>query len=185
MALVMAGRRPARRETALRPARASERGLWGAEDFIRVVLAQAAGGIAIVVAWYIGSGDVSFNHQIGPLDVAVAGAVVAGLGNVMWLLRGRRAVGARRRALLPDPVVAAIATGTGTGSVGDRRLVSSSAGAADAGTAAPGPDLFVAGEGLVRFHRPECALAVGRSWELASRQQHEDVGRLPCGVCRP
>jgi hypothetical protein len=140
------------------------------------------GGVVIVVAWYICSGDASFNRQIGPLDAAVGGAVLAGLGNVMWLMRGRRAIGERRRALLPDPVEAAIAPVRVGPSAGE---VATGAWADDGGPAARDPELFVAGQGLVRFHRAECALAVGRSWEPASRQQHEDVGRLPCGVCRP
>ncbi len=36
---------------------------------------------------------------------------------------------------------------------------------------------------MVRFHRPDCTLAVGRSWTASTRQVHEEAGRLPCGVC--
>jgi hypothetical protein len=148
--------------------------LWGSEDFIRWILGVGAGGIVIVVSWYVGSGDASFSRQIGPLDAAVAGLVFAGLGNVMWLLRGRRALGERRRALLPD--VAAIAEATERAAEGGVR---------GAGSTTSEGDLFVGGEGLVRFHRPDCPLAVGRSWAAFPRQEHEGAGRSPCGVCNP
>ena len=60
------------------------------------------GGIVVAVSWYVCAGDVSFSQQIGPTDAAVAGLLLAGIGNVGWLLRGRRILGERRRALLPD-----------------------------------------------------------------------------------
>jgi hypothetical protein len=147
--------------------------LWGADDVIRYVLAIGAAGVAVVVSWYICSGDDSFNRQIGPLDAAVAGLVLAGLGNVLWLLRARRAVGERRRALLGEPRAEVFALG----SVGGKEGV--------AGPVAVESDLFVAGEGMARFHRPGCALAAGRPWSLSTRLEHQDRGRLPCGVCRP
>ncbi len=60
------------------------------------------GGIVVAVSWYVCAGDVSFSQQIGPTDAAVAGLLLAGIGNVGWLLRGRRILGERRRVLLPD-----------------------------------------------------------------------------------
>ena len=179
MTLVMTGRRPAADGAAIPPAPAPtpRRVLWSAEDFVRWILAIGAGGVVLAVSWYVCSGDASFNKQIGPLDAAVGGLVLSGLGNAMWLMRGRRVLGERRRALLPDPVLAA------AGPVGALRKVS---GVPDVGGAATGdPGVFVAGEGMVRFHRPDCALAAGRGWAAASRGDHENLGRLPCGVCRP
>jgi hypothetical protein len=173
MTAVTAGTRPATRGVTSRPT-AEQRSLWSAEDVTRGVLALAAGGIIIVVSWYVCSGDANFNHQIGPLDAAVGGMVLVGLGNVMWLLRGRRAVGERRRVLLSDPVTAS------SGSVGTVRNVSDlSANDADA------DEFFLAGKGLLYFHRPECTLAAGRTWSGATRAVHEEQGRRPCGVCRP
>jgi hypothetical protein len=173
MTVLTAGRQPATSRTIL-PASAKRRTLWSAEDVTRGVLVLAAGGIIIAVSWYVCSGDASFNHQIGPLDAAVSGMLLAGLGNLMWLMRGRRVVGERRRALLPDPEMVAIEP------VGTVRKVSDlSAQSNDA------KKLFLAGEGLVHFHRPECALASDRSWSGATRAEHEEHGRQPCGVCRP
>ena len=182
MALVLAGGRSAPGGTTPRVPVAQRGALWSAEDLLRWALATGVGGIVIAVSWYVGAGDASFNRQIGPLDAAVAGVVVSGLGNAVWLLRGRRALGERRRALLADPVVAVDTDGPGA-----VRRVSSSAGAGPAGAASSdaAAEALVAGEGLLRFHRPDCVLAAGRDWTGATREQHEDAGRSPCGVCRP
>jgi hypothetical protein len=172
MALATAEEKPA---LAASGRRTTTRGvLWSAEDLIRWVLGASAGGIVIVVSWYVCSGDAAFDRQIGPLDAAMAGLVFAGLGNVMWLLRGRRALGERRQVLLPDLPAVGAAT---------ERPADAEVGAA--GSAEPEGDLFVGGEGMMRFHRPDCPLAVGRSWAVATRQVHEEAGRLRCGVCDP
>ncbi len=84
MALATAEEKPAL--AASGPGTASGGDLWSAEDLIRWVLGAGAGGIVIVVSWYVCAGEASFSRQIGPLDAAVAGLVFAGLGNVMWLL---------------------------------------------------------------------------------------------------
>ena len=76
--------------------------LWRPEDLLRWGLIVGLGGIVVAVSWYVCAGDVSFSQQIGPTDAAVAGLLLAGIGNVGWLLRGRRILGERRRALLPD-----------------------------------------------------------------------------------
>jgi hypothetical protein len=172
MSVVMAGRRPATEGTSSARATAPGRTLWAAEDLIRLVLALGVGAVVVVVAWYICSGDASFNRQIGPLDAAVGGLVFAGLGNVMWLLRGRRALGERRRALLADVADTVISPRSITGVPG-------------AGTVADDVGVFVAGDGLLRFHHANCPLAAGREWVAASRLDHETAGRLPCGVCTP
>ncbi len=182
MALVLAGGRSAADGTRPRATVAPRGALWSAEDLLRWALATGVGGIVIAVSWYVCAGDASFYRQVGPLDAAVAGAVVSGLGNAMWLLRGRRRLGERRRALLGDPVLALDA-----GAAGVVRRVSSSnlERAAPVGPAGAEAEIFVAGDGLLRFHRSDCDLAAGRSWGSATREQHEDAGRLPCGVCRP
>jgi hypothetical protein len=171
MSLVMAGRRAASGRE--RSATTSPRALWGAEDLIRLVLTLGVGAIVVVVSWYVCSGDASFNRQIGPLDAAVGGMVFAGLGNVMWLLRGRRALGERRRMLLSD--VASVAIKTPSAMTGSSVILS----------VPDDADRFVAGEGLVRFHRASCPLASGREWAAATRLEHAGLGRLPCGVCKP
>lgn len=166
----------ARTTDATRPVTPARPMLWGAEDLLRWAITCGLGGIVIVVCWYIAAGEATFGQQIGPVDAALAGLMLSGVGNLAWLLHGRRALGERRRLLLPDVVVtsavevpvAAVATVT-----------------PPSGTPAVG-EVFLAGEGMELFHRPDCALAAGRTgWTTATRREHEDAGRKPCGVCRP
>jgi hypothetical protein len=154
--------------------------LWSAEDLLRWAITTGLGGIVIAVGWYIAAGEATFGQQVGPLDAALAGLLLSGLGNLVWLLHGRRTLGERRQLLLPD-VADAIASGAAQVVVVGPPLTAP--GAVDAATV---DDVFLAGEGMERFHRPGCALAAGRmGWTTATRQEHEEVGRLPCGVCRP
>ncbi|HUE09094.1 MAG TPA: hypothetical protein VMP41_16840 [Acidimicrobiales bacterium] len=151
--------------------------LWSAEDLLRWAITTGLGGVVIAVAWYIAAGEATFGQQVGPLDAALAGLLLSGVGNLAWLLHGRRALGERRRLLLPNVSDDAASADQETVPVGplSRSEV--------AGTV---PDEFLAGEGMERFHRPECALAAGRTgWASATREEHEDAGRRPCGVCRP
>jgi hypothetical protein len=158
-----------RRVTPARPL------LWGAEDLLRWAITTSLGGIVIAVAWYIAAGEATFGQQVGPLDAALAGLLLSAVGNLVWLLRGRRALGERRRLLLPDLAGATASDDAHAVVVGPKP---ENATTVDA--------VFLAGEGMERFHRPECALAAGRTgWTTATRQAHEDAGRRPCGICRP
>jgi hypothetical protein len=142
---------------------------------------MSAGAIVIGVAWYVCAGDVSLNQQIGPVDIAVAGLLLSGLGNATWLLRGRRAVGERRRTLLPDPVAQVRRVRAVQGDIPPSDLQ-----ATHADVPAVSTEVFLAGSDMERFHRATCPLAAGRSgWTTMTRQEHLDAGRKPCGVCQP
>jgi hypothetical protein len=157
---------------ARRPVLPPRPALWRSQDLLRWGVTVGLGGIVVAVAWYLCAGDVSFSRQIGPTDAAVAGLLVAGVGNVGWLLRGRRLVGERRRALLPDAAPRAAEHAV------VRRI--------DEGHGGDVGALCVAGDELERFHRPDCPLAVGRDeWRTMTRTEHGAAGRRPCGVCRP
>jgi hypothetical protein len=159
--------------------------LWRPEDLLRWGAAVGLGSIVVAVAWYICAGEVSFSSQVGPTDAAVAGLLVAGIGNVGWLLKGRRALGERRSALLPD--VRVLDT-VDQGARGSHRPSEEVAQTDPRGLdlALGDMELCVGGEGMERFHRPECALTTGRhDWKAMSRGEHEAAGRSPCGVCRP
>jgi hypothetical protein len=150
--------------------------LWSVEDLLRWVITVGLGGIVVAVAWYVAAGEATFSQQVGPIDAALAGLVLTGLGNVTWLLHGRRALGERRRLLLPD--VAAAAT--------TRVAVTARRVAGDPSPTGTVEEVFLAGEGMERYHRPDCAMAAGRTgWSTATRHNHEAAGRRPCGVCRP
>jgi len=155
--------------------------LWGPDDLLRWAFAIFAGATVIGVAWYVCAGDLSLKQQIGPTDAAVAGLLLSGLGNATWLLRGRRAVGERRRTLLPDPAAQVQRVRQARGSV-PAPVLPPNSGAAPVIAA----EVFLAGPDMERFHRPNCALAAGRSgWTTMTRQEHMAAGRKPCGVCDP
>ncbi len=151
--------------------------LWGAEDLLRWVITLGLGGIVIVVCWYIAAGQATFSQQVGPLDAAVAGLLLAGIGNLAWLIHGRRALGERRRLLLPD-----VAEAVAHSAQPAQTVVAEPVSAAEAAL----EQVFLAGEGMERYHRPGCALASGRTgWTTATRREHELAGRRRCGVCQP
>src|SRR3954447_20140996 len=75
---------------------------WRVEDLLRWYVALGASLLGLAVAWWGISGTTRLSRGITWIDVAVLALVVGGLGNMRWLLQGRRAVAARRRAELPD-----------------------------------------------------------------------------------
>ncbi|HEY6471617.1 MAG TPA: hypothetical protein VIY26_01910 [Acidimicrobiales bacterium] len=157
--------------------------LWGAEDLLRWVITAGLGGIVVVVAWYVAAGQATFSQQVAPLDAAIAGLLLSGIGNLAWLLHGRRALGERRRLLLPDVAPATTIDAPAVPVEAESELLA--AATPPAGTVLAG-DVFLAGAGMERYHRPGCALAAGRTgWTTATRQEHEAAGRRACGVCRP
>jgi hypothetical protein len=122
-------------------------------------------GLALLVAgWSMASGRLLFHDQVSGANVAIAGIIVAGVGNGVWLLTGRRAVGLRRRTVAeaiegqyrsrPRPVAEEATT-------------------------------FVAAKGMTRYHRPDCVFVVDRKVTGRRRETYESQGRTPCGVCRP
>jgi hypothetical protein len=145
---------------------------WTAEDLVRWIFASAVGGVLVGVGWYVAAGQARDTHQIGPLDLAIAGAVLGGVANVIWLLRGWHAVGERRTAL-----VAQLSA--------DLRPAESD-GPFRGGDAEP---TWHAGALVGRqsryFHRPTCPLAAGRGWSPEPLAEHLRAGRAPCGVCKP
>jgi hypothetical protein len=153
--------------------------LWSAEDLLRWVITVSIGGVVVVASWYVCAGDTTFSQQIGPTDAALAGLLLAAVGNLVWLLHGRRALGERRRVLLPD-------VGEAT-EPSRRRVLQEREDLPSVPVGAHNEEVvLVAGEHMERFHRPECPLASGRTgWAAMTRQDHESAGRRPCGVCRP
>jgi hypothetical protein len=150
--------------------------LWGAEDLLRWVITVGLGGIVVALSWYIAAGEATFGQQVGPIDAALAGLLLSGIGNLAWLLHGRRALGERRLMLLPDVADA----------LSNEQAPAEPVVLAGSSSPASQDAVFLAGAGMERYHRPDCALAAGRAgWMTATRTEHEDAGRRPCGVCRP
>lgn len=114
-------------------------------------------------AWVVTSGRPAARDQVGPVAVGVAGAAVAMLAQVTWLIAGRCSLSARRRAL--------IGSGPVRRSGDDRR---------------PCSTVCVAGPGLRLYHRADCPLAPPGAEPFQPRPVVEaGTAPVPCGVCRP
>jgi hypothetical protein len=127
--------------------------------------------IAVIgaVLFFVGSGIVSskrvYDDQVPGINVAVVGVVLANAAGVLLLIAGRRAVVARRVAVLG--------------------AVPKAMESVEILTAPASSLLLVGGEGLTHFHRADCAMAAGRDWSPLERSAHEAAGRRACGVCKP
>lgn len=138
---------------------------WRDSDFVLVSIALLLGVIATVTASFGASGAGSLAQQNAWFHVAVAGFAISGIGLSMWLLRGRRAVGDRRVALIslgdPDPEVPR-ASRTGRG----------------AALGATEPLGLVRAAGMARVHHRDCPLVAGKPTEPAHLGDGDH-----CGVC--
>jgi hypothetical protein len=134
---------------------------WGGEETLRLAAFVVAGIVLAAVGWWGGSRQAAFAKQVAWINVGVLGFVVAAVGEVTWMRRGRATLRARRTELLPD-------VSDAVESLGAAALTR-----------------VVAGPGLERFHRPDCPLAAGRRWRTYDRASAARGGRRPCGVCRP
>jgi hypothetical protein len=143
--------------------------LWTSRLLGRWGIVLGATGVGCFVAWYLDGGENNWHDQVAPLNLALVCLVVASAANVGLVIAGRRAVGARRRALLGEPAV---------GSSGPTRVRA-------LGDSRPSSPLLVGDAGLKHYHRADCSLAADRGWPALSRSEHEAAGRTPCGVCRP
>ena len=141
---------------------------WTARLLFRWAVVVGAGALAIAFSWYLAAGDGRYTRQVGPLDLAVFGLVVAGAANVWVLLVARRTIGVRRRLLVGEAAPLAAAA---------RRPAPVTVAAAE--------ELLVGQPGLKRYHRADCPMARAKNWPSASRVEHERHGLAPCQVCRP
>ena len=136
-------------------------GPWTRSDIIALSALVAAGLTGLVAGWTGTSGEPVHASQTAWLDLGIAGLIVTGAGIALWLMRGRRAVGQRRAALLADV----------------------DPGAADVhAPAAVATAALVAMTGMSRYHRADCELVAGKR---VRRVRAGQTGLTPCGVCEP
>jgi hypothetical protein len=148
---------------------------WGADHVIRVMAANGIGLVLVFIGWWATSGEGSFHRQLPWLNVGVAGLVVAGAGNGLWLARGRRAITQSRKSVTR-------ACGSTNGRVVVRRSSRDRLGVGESGMGSMG---LVAGQGMSFYHRATCLLVGGKTVRVLSRAEHERDGLLACEVCRP
>jgi hypothetical protein len=131
---------------------------WKVGDVVRLVSRSGIGLVGLVGAWVGCSGSVVFRHQAGWTAGAILAVVIGATGGVTWVLSALGAVG-RERRLVKSRITALY--------LSDR--------APSTETAFGG---FVAGEGMQRYHRPDCDVVRGKSVRPVS-----GVGFTPCGMC--
>jgi hypothetical protein len=121
------------------------------------------------VLFFVGMGMVgnekTYDDQVPGINLAIVGVVVANAAGVLLLLAGRRSLIAYRVGVL------------GAVPKAQEKVV--------AITAPASSSVLIGGEGLTRFHRADCTMAVGRDWPELDRAAHERAGRTACGVCKP
>jgi hypothetical protein len=119
-------------------------------------------GVALVIGGFLAVlGDGTFNDQIGPLNLAVLGSVLAAAGQGGWLLHGRRALGRRRLVVRQRLESHVVRHGADEAPVDGRALVTVA--------------------GASRRHRADCLLVAGKV-TLATGRGGDLVD---CEVCRP
>jgi hypothetical protein len=133
----------------------------------RALFFMTCGGLgALFLSWWAASGTGKLNRQITWMFVAILGIVVIGAGNFLWLLAGRRAVGARRRTLLEGlEALDADVLASGTDTTRDD---------------AP---IYLTIAGSTRYHLPSCLLVRGKA--ASSVDPKKRRGAKPCEMCRP
>jgi hypothetical protein len=138
---------------------------WVVPDLFRWFGLLLLSGAGLVVAWWGVSGTARVSGQVAWVNVGVAALVVGGLGNMTWLLQGRRALAIRRRALLAEVQVTVAPADVYPNEPTER------------------PGVRVAVAGTTRHHRPDCPAVAGKKVQLVSLAAHERAGRRPCGLC--
>ena len=72
---------------------------WNRRDLVAVLALNAVGLLAIVTGTAWAAGKTLLTDQFPATNLTVLGLIAAGLGNVAWLLAGRRSIGRTKRRL--------------------------------------------------------------------------------------
>lgn len=147
---------------------------WAVGEVATLIIGWTSGLVLVLLSWYQVAGSATWDRQLAWVTAAVLGLVLAGASTGVWLLSGRRAVGARRRSLRLherfDALVVRIPTS-------EHEI--------DMTPTAKATDDLVWAQGMTHFHRRECLLVQGKSVASMSRRAHERAARTSCGVCEP
>lgn len=134
---------------------------------------QVVAVVACVYAWIVAADRIAYGEQVGLANISIIGLAVSLLAHGWVLQQGRRRIGARRTAVL---------TGMG-GRVAAKRMATAGAGTSLADHQAA--QVVVAGTEGHFYHRPGCAMAVGRDWALSTIAQQQRERRAACRLCTP
>lgn len=140
---------------------------WTARSGYASLGLAIAGAVVVALCWYGGSDRRTAEDQAGWLIGSLLGTAVFALGGAVWVISGFRAVRHGMRDLAADKRAFALG--------GDRRDIRvESTSSAHAG--------LVIGAGMVRAHRPDCPLTLGKQVRAVGPA---DDGLEGCGVCLP
>lgn len=156
-----AGSRPAGRARTAAPGPEP----WSRRDAAVPALLTAVGLVLLVWGWFGISGTVDLDSQTRWLALGILGLIVGGLGMVVWLLLGLRAVTALKHDVLVDL---------------EARLPAPREAASAAATAPAGLGTV---PGMRRYHRADCLMLAGKDATWADDAEHARAGLAPCGVC--
>jgi hypothetical protein len=146
---------------------------WQDRDVLMVCGTTLAGLALLVTAWFGAGGTASVVRQTAWLNLAVAGFALAAVGQCLWLLRARRAVAERRIALI------SLAPHEDQEERADS-YEDAYEGSYEAKPLRRTSTRLVRAAGMVKLHRPDCPLLVGKDVVVAA----PEAGEL-CGVCAP
>jgi hypothetical protein len=139
---------------------------WSSEHVAFLLVANGLGAAIIAAGWYQASAAVALRSQLSWLELCVAGLLLAGTANALWLLRGRQAVTLGRMAVLSARQRA--------------ELFPIAAPEAHASTVPPSL-VWVAG--TTRYHRPDCLLVAGK--EATGLLEGDTADLQACEACEP
>lgn len=138
-----------------------------------VLGANGLGAALAIAGWWGASGTSSASAQLGWLNLALLGLLVAGTANGLWLGRARRTISLARAMLLPYPPTAVQLNGAA------RSHAQSTVRSTD------DDSRLVSGQQMTHYHRASCLLVAGKAVKTATRAQHAAADRTGCGVCQP
>jgi hypothetical protein len=137
---------------------------WSADQLGRVVMGNVVGaGLVLLGSYQSATADEVVRNRLTWLAVGIAGLVLAGLANGLWMASVRARVRLGRGLVLAEVA----------------QLVPST----EVGGPATSVDVVVTAPGMTRYHRPGCELAQGKPTRRLSERQRR-AGRLrACEVC--
>ena len=140
---------------------------WSPDHMTRVIAANLLGAALILAGAYQATAAADVRTRLSWLNFAIAGAILAGAANALWLQRARRVVGDERAALL-EAIRERLAD------IGHGGVASPTAALLAHGVVITGADVV---------HRPGCPLTENRRIEPRDRDRW--AGLRPCDICRP
>ena len=140
---------------------------WNARERLTLGVLLVVGAVGLVVGYAGTSGTLRVSHQVVWINLAAVALLLSGVGVVLFLTAGRRAIGQRRLGLFGNVAVA-------------------EALAVESAPTGHSPAERVSGPAMTRYHRGDCSFVAGKTGLVpGTAVAHEKVGRKPCGVCLP